>query len=274
MPSGTTFPIGSTLVACSATDSHGNERDGELRGARRTARQIPDRLRRRPRPRPPPRPRRRRHRPRPRTSRRLPSQFLRARRRPRRLRPPARSCATRCSRRRGRCARRQRPSPRDGSATVFDPLRELEQTAELALLTGRARQHGTARASSPPLKSPQLAVPRSPRRRAAHVLDPSERRLARALEQRDRASLVNACRRPTSASSPEGRTLRAASAPGAVRRRSGAPLSSAGNPSELAGRSRKECARVSDAGRAAVSRWAILDSNQGPPPYQSGALTS
>ena len=26
--------------------------------------------------------------------------------------------------------------------------------------------------------------------------------------------------------------------------------------------------------RAGVSEWAILDSNQGPPPYQSGALTN
>jgi hypothetical protein len=31
---------------------------------------------------------------------------------------------------------------------------------------------------------------------------------------------------------------------------------------------------LAEGGRTFVGEWAILDSNQGPPPYQSGALTN
>ena len=41
---------------------------------------------------------------------------------------------------------------------------------------------------------------------------------------------------------------------------------------EPGSRAPSRCSKASSASRA--ERWAILDSNQGPPPYQSGALTS
>src|SRR5581483_11751668 len=131
--------------------------------------------------------------------------------------------------------------------------------------------HGTAAERRARLEG-ELALD-SPLGAAPVEMDLAANRDGRDARERDRRVALGAERDPARRPHLPGR-LRDALAPGDRRAVESVARAWAAAGGEERGRRRRECSDSLDHDSPATGEWAILDSNQGPPPYQSGALTN